>query len=89
MLRRWFSFQSLAGVTAALLLTASCSTEGPRPDALASPTEVPSSTSYEDLLTLFENWRAFAVPAVPDYSVGAMTAQFEDCLLYTSPSPRD
>ena len=82
MLPRWFSFPSLVGLTAAFLLTASCSSEGPRPDALASPTEVPSSTSYEDLLTLFENWRAFAVPAVPDYSVGAMTAQFEELARY-------
>ncbi len=82
MLPRWFSFLSLAGITAALLLTASCSSEDPRPDALASLTEVPSSTSYEDLLTLFEDWRAFAVLAAPDYSVDAMTAQFEELSRY-------
>ncbi len=82
MLPRWFSFLSLAGITAALLLTASCSSEDPRPDALASLTEVPSSTSYEDLLTLFEDWRAFAVLAAPDYSVDAMTAQFEELARY-------
>ena len=82
MLPRWFSFPSLAGITAALLLTASCASEGPRPDALASLTEAPSSTSYEDLLTLFEDWRAFAVPAAPDYSVDAMTAQFEELSRY-------
>ena len=82
MLPRWFSFPSLAGITAALLLTASCSSEGPRPEALASPTEVPSSTSYEDLLTLFEDWRTFVAPAAPDYSVDAMTTQFEELARY-------
>ena len=82
MLPRWFPLPSLAGVAAVLLLTASCSSEGPRPDALGSRAEVPSSTSYEDLLTLFEDWRAFAVPAAPDYSADAMTAQFAELARY-------
>lgn len=82
MLPRWFPFPSFAGVAAALLLTLSCSSEGPRPDAPASRTEVTSSNNYEDLLTLFKDWRAFAAPAAPDYSADAMTAQFGELARY-------
>ena len=41
--------------------------------------EPPRSTSYEDLVALFDEWRAFQRPAtvagVPDYGVEAMAAQ--------------
>ena len=47
----------------------------------AEPVDEPGSTSYEDLLTLFEEWRAFEAPGivdgVPDYSAQAMSAQHE------------
>ena len=41
--------------------------------------EVTPSTSYDDLVALFEEWRAFERPefadGVPDYTAGAMAAQ--------------
>jgi hypothetical protein len=47
------------------------------PDAAHAPAA--ASARYEDLLTLFTEWRAFQRPklvdGVPDYSVAAMTAQ--------------
>jgi Bacterial protein of unknown function (DUF885) len=44
----------------------------------ASP-DPPRSTSYDDLVTLFQDWRAFQKPnmvnGVPDYTASAMSAQ--------------
>jgi hypothetical protein len=47
--------------------------------ACAREEAVPASTSYDDLTTLFGNWREFQQPAlvdgVPDYTAAAMSAQ--------------
>jgi hypothetical protein len=48
--------------------------------------EVPQSTQYEDLVALFEEWREFEQPefveGVPDYSAGAMAAQYRELAAY-------
>src|SRR5437867_10005759 len=66
-------------LTAALALAAACA----RPSA---PSASPRSTRYDDLVALFENWRAFQKPAlhdgVPDYSVQAMAAQRRELAAY-------
>jgi hypothetical protein len=55
--------------TAVLLFVTACS----------SGTSHPTTTSYDELVVLFQEWRAFERPAftdgVPDYSPAAMTAQ--------------
>ncbi|MCH7716727.1 MAG: DUF885 family protein [Gemmatimonadetes bacterium] len=62
------------GLAAVALLAAAC-----------TPAEVPS-TSYDDLVTLFEEWRAFEQPefvdGVPDYSAQAMAAQHRELAGY-------
>lgn len=64
----------LIGLAAVALLAAAC-----------TPAEVPS-TSYDDLVTLFEEWRAFEQPefvdGVPDYSAQAMAAQYRELAGY-------
>lgn len=64
----------LIGLAAVALLAAAC-----------TPAEVPS-TSYDDLVTLFEEWRAFEQPefadGVPDYSAQAMAAQHRELAGY-------
>jgi len=46
----------------------------------------PSSSTYDDLVTLFQEWRAFQQPklvdGVPDYSAGAMRAQRRELANY-------
>jgi hypothetical protein len=53
-----------------------------------APTEKPRSTSYQDLVALFGEWRAFQRPkvvdGVPDYSEKAMAAQREELADYVS-----
>jgi hypothetical protein len=50
--------------------------------ACAAPTTDYPSGSHEDLVTLFQEWRAFEMPefvdGVPDYSAAAMAAQHEE-----------
>lgn len=47
-----------------------------------APVEEPTSTSYEDLTALFEEWRDFEKPVfsdgVPDYTAPAMAKQRRD-----------
>jgi hypothetical protein len=47
--------------------------------ACGAQQEVPTSSSYEDLLVLFEEWRAFEAPTlvdgIPDYTAPAMAEQ--------------
>jgi hypothetical protein len=58
----------------ALTLTVACAGTPPPPVA-------PASTSYDDLVALFQEWREFQKPAVengvPDYTAAAMAAQHE------------
>lgn len=65
---------------AALFVVATGCAQAPAPEA------VPPSTHYEDLLTLFDEWRAFQTPelveGVPDYSAEAMAAQHRDLAAY-------
>jgi hypothetical protein len=46
----------------------------------------PRSTSYDDLLRLFPEWRAFQIPkaveGAPDYSASAMSAQYAELASY-------
>ena len=67
-------FQILC-LTTTLLLLVGCAT-----------TEITPSTSYEDLVALFEEWREFERPefvdGVPDYTVGAMAAQQRELATY-------
>ena len=62
------------GLTAVALLAAAC-----------TPPEAPS-TSYDDLVTLFQEWRAFEQPdfvdGVPDYSAQAMAEQHRELAGY-------
>jgi Bacterial protein of unknown function (DUF885) len=65
-----------------LLTLAGCggSPSSPPTPGAATPAVAPASSArYEDLLTLFKEWRAFQRPrlvgGVPDYSVAAMAAQ--------------
>jgi hypothetical protein len=54
--------------------------------APSSEAPVPGSSSYDDLVTLFTEWREFERPAfvdgVPDYSVSAMSAQRRNLAQY-------
>ncbi len=68
------SSRMLIGLAAVALLAAAC-----------IPPEVPS-TSYDDLVTLFEEWRAFEQPdfvdGVPDYSTQVMAKQHRELAMY-------
>jgi hypothetical protein len=72
-------------VVAGLAIAVACaapSTPGPgnKPAAAATGAAGSSSRAYEDLVTLFADWRAFQRPkivnGVPDYSAPAMAAQY-------------
>ena len=67
-------FRTSIGLAAVAFLAAAC-----------TPPEVPS-TSYDDLVTLFEEWRAFEQPdfvdGVPDYSAQAMAQQHRELAGY-------
>ena len=62
-------------LTAALVLAASC-----------APVEDLRSTDYEDLVALFDDWRAFEEPepveGIPDYSRRAMADQYRELATY-------
>jgi len=71
---------SVALVSAILLLSSGCSGgDSPGAAPAAGGGDVLASNSYDDLLTLFEDWREFVRPnrvdGVPDYSAAAMAAQ--------------
>ncbi len=63
-----FRYGSVICLITTLVLLAGCAT-----------IDVTPSTSYDDLVALFEEWREFERPAfadgVPDYTAGAMAAQ--------------
>jgi len=69
---RLFYYQTAICVATALVLTIGCTPSSP-------PSEVTASASYEDLISLFEEWRAFEKPefidGVPDYTASAMSQQ--------------
>lgn len=52
----------------------------------APPDDAPRATTHDDLVTLFQEWRAFERPAlvdgVPDYSAQAMAAQHRELATY-------
>ena len=70
------------GVTTAFLILAAA----PSGAATDAPTAAPRSTRYEDLVSLFSDWRAFQKPkvvdGVPDYTPAAMAAQKRDLASY-------
>ena len=74
-MRRSSPHQIFACVTPALILLAGCATS-----------EVTPSTSYDDLIALFEEWREFERPefvnGVPDYTAGEMAAQHRELATY-------
>jgi Bacterial protein of unknown function (DUF885) len=74
--------RSSLGVTTALLILAAAPTGG----ATDAATAVPRSTRYEDLVSLFSDWRAFQKPkvvdGVPDYTPAAMAAQKRELAAY-------
>ncbi len=74
-MRRSSPHKIFACVTTALILLAGCATS-----------EVTPSTSYDDLIALFEEWREFERPefagGVPDYTAGAMAAQHRELATY-------
>jgi uncharacterized protein DUF885 len=59
---------------------------GNKAPAAAASAAGPRSTRYEDLVTLFADWRTFQRPkivsGVPDYSASAMAAQYRDLAGY-------
>jgi hypothetical protein len=69
---RLLSYRTTICLAASLALSTGCAPSAP-------PTEVTASTSYEDLVSLFEEWRAFEKPefidGVPDYTAPAMAEQ--------------
>ena len=69
------AFQIPISLTAVVVFAAGC-----------APREVVQSDRYEDLLTLFEEWRAFEQPnfinGVPDYSASAMSQQHRELAHY-------
>ena len=71
---------SVALVSAILLLSFGCSGgDSPGGAPAAGGGDLLAGNSYDDLLTLFEDWREFVRPnrvdGVPDYSASAMAAQ--------------
>lgn len=66
-----FRYGSVICLITTLVLLAGCAT-----------IEVTPSTSYDDLVALFEEWREFERPAfadgVPDYTAGAMASQHRE-----------
>ena len=74
--------RSSLGVTTALLILAAAPTGG----ATDAATAAPRSTRYEDLVSLFSDWRAFQKPkvvdGVPDYTPAAMAAQKRELAAY-------
>ena len=66
-------------LAAVLVLAAACT-------PASTPTEQPASTSYDDLLALFEDWREFQRPVrvdgVPDYNADAMAEQHAELAAY-------
>jgi hypothetical protein len=61
---------------------------GTPPAATSSSPKTTTSTRYEDLTTLFGEWRSFQQPkrvdGAPDYSAGAMAAQARDLAGFAS-----
>ena len=74
--------RSSLGVTTALLILAAAPTGA----ATGAATAAPRSTRYEDLVSLFSDWRAFQKPkvvgGVPDYTPAAMAAQKRELAAY-------
>jgi hypothetical protein len=74
--------RSTLGVTTALLILAAA----PAGAATDAATAAPRSTRYEDLVSLFSDWRAFQKPktvdGVPDYTPAAMAAQKRELAAY-------
>jgi hypothetical protein len=72
---RTLSYKPLVYLTATLVATVGC-----------APTGAPESTDYQDLVALFEEWRAFEQPefidGVPDYTASAMAAQHSELATY-------
>ncbi len=70
-----FRYGSVICLITTLVLLAGCAT-----------IEVTPSTSYDDLVALFEKWREFERPefadGVPDYTAGAMAAQQRELATY-------
>ena len=73
--------RSLIVIIAACALVAGCGS-----DERPAEVEIAASTSYDDLVALFADWRAFAPPprvdGVPDYSAETMAAQQADLERY-------
>ena len=73
-------------IVIAILALAACSPEREAPASLAPAAEILPSTSYDDLVALFEDWRVFVAPArvdgVPNYSAEAIAAQYADLTTY-------
>ena len=69
------SYKTSVYLTAALVATVGC-----------APTEAPESADYQDLVALFEEWRAFEQPefvdGVPDYTASAMADQHRELATY-------
>ena len=73
--------QRVVAATCLLLLAVAC-TGATVPDEPAAGAGAVASTSYDDLLVLFEEWRDFVEPefteGVPDYGAAAMAAQYAE-----------
>ena len=73
--------RSLIVIVAACVLVAGCGS-----DERLAEVEIVPRTSYDDLVMLFEDWRAFASPprvdGVPDYSAETIAAQHADLERY-------
>ena len=81
----------LPGVLCVLLLMVGGCSSPPPPPSSTSLTAA-RSTRYEDVLSLFADWRTFQQPklvnGVPDYSAAAMAAQQRDLAGYAIGWPR-
>jgi uncharacterized protein DUF885 len=74
--------RSSLGVTTACMILAAAPAGGARDSATAAP----RSTRYEDLVSLFSDWRSFQRPkvvdGVPDYTPAAMDMQKRELVSY-------
>jgi hypothetical protein len=75
--------KSACVIVAAIL---SASLTAPMPSAVSGLTGSGQSSAYQDLVSLFNDWRAFQKPkvvdGVPDYTAAAMAAQQRDLAAY-------
>jgi len=84
------AFRIICWMVLVLSICTGCSSRTPEDaaDQAPPPASAPASTKYEDLVSLFKEWREFQKPkimnGVPDYTAAAMAKQHQDLASYRS-----